>query len=178
MIFMKRHSLDIRDFFIKRICQDQVNDDKLLFYLLQYFVACISMYIHLSHIDNTVRRKILMGKILTNLMNLQQFVNIFPIKIFHLVSYLLLMLEIKLYQWGAFFRKSQYPKLSITLHNYLNSHTLTMTINSFHASVNHHTGIRGNQTMHVPRCDIMCPSPCSCGSPKKVWLIYVYINYN
>ena len=54
---------------------------------------------------NTSRCKILTGEILTNLMNFQQFINIFPIKIFHLVSYLPLMncgdpapLEIKLYQ--------------------------------------------------------------------------------
>ena len=45
----------------------------------------------LSNIYNTVRRKILMGEILTNLTNFQQFINIFPIKIFHLVSYLPLM---------------------------------------------------------------------------------------
>ena len=33
------------------------------------------------------------------------------------------------------------------------------------------------------QCDITCSSQCSCshiscGYPKKVWLIYVYINYN
>ena len=36
--------------------------------------------------------------------------------------------------------------------------------------------------MHVLQCDITCPSPCEhiiiLGLPKKVWLIYVYINYN
>ena len=42
---------------------------------------------------NTVQHKILMGKILTNLTNFQQFVNIFPIKTFHLVSYLYEMNE-------------------------------------------------------------------------------------
>ena len=39
----------------------------------------------------TVRHKFLTGGILTNLTDFQQFVNIFPIKIFHLVSYLSLM---------------------------------------------------------------------------------------
>ena len=39
-----------------------------------------------------------MGEIFTNLMNFQQFVNIFPIKIFHLVSYLPL---INLWQSGT-----------------------------------------------------------------------------
>ena len=46
--------------------------------------------IHLQDALDTVQRKILTGEILTNLMNFQQFINIFPIKIFHLVSYLLL----------------------------------------------------------------------------------------
>ena len=72
---------------------------------------------------------------------------------------------------------------SLTLLNYLKSHALIMTINSFHdsqfyASVNHHTGKYGNQSMHVRRCDITWHLPCFCGYPKKVWLIYVYINYN
>ena len=40
----------------------------------------------------TVRRKFLTGKILTDF---QQFVNIFPIKIFHLVSYSVLMIGIR-----------------------------------------------------------------------------------
>ena len=35
----------------------------------------------------TVWHKISMGKILTNLTNFQQFVNIFPIKILHLATY-------------------------------------------------------------------------------------------
>ena len=37
--------------------------------------------------------------------------------------------------------------------------------------------VRGNQLMYVPRIDITC----LCHAPtaaKKVWLIYVYINYN
>ena len=46
-----------------------------------------------NFIPSTVRRKILMGEILTNLTNFQQFVNIFPIKIFRLVSYLYEMNE-------------------------------------------------------------------------------------
>ena len=33
-----------------------------------------------------VRHKFLIGKILTNLMNLQQFVNMLPVKMFHLGS--------------------------------------------------------------------------------------------
>ena len=42
-----------------------------------------------------------------------------------------------------------------------------MTINSydsqFHTSVNHHTGIRRNQSMHVPQCDItyLCHAPAA-----------------
>ena len=44
-------------------------------------------------VASTVRRKILTGEILTNLTNFQQFVNIFPIKIFRLVSYLYEMNE-------------------------------------------------------------------------------------
>ena len=43
----------------------------------------------------------------------------------------------------------------------------------------HHTGTHGNQSMHVLRCNITCPLPCShisCGYPNKMhmWLIYVY----
>ena len=145
-------------------------------------------------------------------MNFQQFI---PIKNFHLVSYLLLM---NLWRSGSTRNKiislrRLLQSITIskaffhTIHNYLNSQALTMTINSFHdsqfyTSVNHHTSILvscgqtsflvlgviacsisaqpkkggwlrqttsicGNQSMHVPRCDIMCPLPCSCGYPKK-----------
>ena len=140
--------------------------------------------------DDTMRRKILMGEIFTNLMNFQQFVNIFPIKIFHLLSYFPLM---NLWLSGSTGNKivSEVPSLEnhniqSSLSHYtviFNGHTLSMTINSFHDSqfhalVNHHTSTLGKQSMHVPRCDITCPLPCSCGYPKKVWLIYVYINYN
>ena len=124
-------------------------------------------------------------------MNFQQFVNIFPIKIFHLFSYLLLM-----NLWRSSSTQNKIISLRRLLYKIIiskalchttqlsyNSHALTMTINSchdsqFHTSVNHHTGTRGNQSMHMPRCDITCPLPCSCSCPIKVWLIYVYINYN
>ena len=122
-------------------------------------------------------------------MNFQQFVNIFPIKIFHLVSYLPLM---NLWRSGSTRNKIVSEAPSLENHNIQSSishyttiltcsHALTMTINSchdsqFHALVTHHTSIRGNQSMHVPRCDITCPLPCSCGYPKKMWLIYAYIN--
>ena len=60
-----------------------------------------------------VQRKILTGEILTNLMNSQQFINIFPIKIFHLVNYLPL---INLWQSGSTRRKiiSLFMLLSFT----------------------------------------------------------------
>ena len=116
-----------------------------------------------------------------NLTNFQQFINIFPIKIFHLFSYLLLM---NLWRSGSTrnkvisLRRLLY-KITISkasskalYHTTQLSHALTMTMNSchdsqFHALVNHHTGTRGNQSMHMPRWDITCLSPCSCSYPKR-----------
>ena len=46
------------------------------------------------------------GEILTNLTNFQQFINIFPIKIFHLVSYSMLMIGIR-----QFFTRQNFPNL-------------------------------------------------------------------
>ena len=61
--------------------------------------------------------------------NIEQFINYqyFPIKIFHSVSYTyrwwtrddLAPPEIKLYQWGIFFRKSQHPKLAYWIWSWL-----------------------------------------------------------
>ena len=53
-----------------------------------------------------------------------------------------------------------------------------MTIHSFHDSqfyaMINHADTCGNQSMHMPRCDITCISPCSCGFQKGMADLCVY----
>ena len=66
-----------------------------------------------------------------NLTNFQQFVNIFPIKIFHLVSYLMLMIGIR-----QFFTRQNFPNpdsskfstIKILLHTVLNLLNLSKSL--------------------------------------------------
>ena len=109
-------------------------------------------------------------------------------------------------QWGAFFSKSEgssfhchctritmVPNFSFTVESLRFSYwcipsifiwnvtTLNNWVNS--ERMFHHTDTRGNQLMLMLRCEIMCLTSCShictyTAATKKVWLIYVHINYN
>ena len=121
----------------------------------------------------TVWHKILMGEILTNF---QQFVNIFPIKFFHLVSYLPL---INLWRSGSTRNKIMSEAPSLENHSFQSSlsHYTTilqqscinyMTINSFMIpSFTPRLTMCGNQSMHVLRCDITCPTPCPATTQER-----------
>ena len=82
-----------------------------------YFGNFLIVYLYYIPYDT----KFWWEKILTNLTNFQKFVSIFPTKIFHLVSYLLLM---NLWQSGSTIYINEAPSLenhniqsSLTLHN-------------------------------------------------------------
>ena len=90
-------------------------------------------------------------------------VNVFPIKIFHLVSYLATadkFVAIRLHS------NTEAPSLenhniqsSLSYHNYLILIKVMLYASQFHASVNHI--VDHVEGMHMLRCDITCSSQCS-----------------